>query len=125
MTGIPAMQDMRWSSFPVDSHHFPKLRLKFKQNLISLAGGMTRLPVTDPKVRTAHALQSCKALSVLSKKKDCGAFDTPHVTVQGVRCMCGFLSRFGFFSLVLHYEKCSTSSSVVLSLRQWQLSCTP
>lgn len=44
-------KDMRWSSFPVDSHHFPKLRLKFKQNLISLAGGMTRLPVTDPKAR--------------------------------------------------------------------------
>ncbi|DBA74585.1 TPA: hypothetical protein ACH3X2_009457 [Trebouxia sp. C0005] len=42
---------MRWSSFPVDSHQFPKLRLKFKQNLISLAGGMTRLPVTDPKAR--------------------------------------------------------------------------
>ena len=72
MTGIPAMQDMRWSSFPVDSHHFPKLRLKFKQNLISLAGGMTRLPVTDPKVRTAHALQSCKAFSVVKTKKTVG-----------------------------------------------------
>lgn len=42
---------LRWSSFPVDSHQFPKLRLKFKQNLISLAGGMTRLPVTNPKAR--------------------------------------------------------------------------
>ena len=43
------LQGLGWSSFPVDSHQFPKLRLKFKQNLISLAGGMTRLPVTDPK----------------------------------------------------------------------------
>ncbi len=71
MTGIPALQGMRWSSFPVDSHQFPKLRLKFKQNLISLAGGMTRLPVTDPKVRATHALQSCKTC-LLSKQKDCG-----------------------------------------------------
>ena len=65
MTGIPALQGLKWSSFPVDNHQFPKLRLKFKQNLISLAGGMTRLPVTDAKVRIAHALQSCKALIVV------------------------------------------------------------
>ncbi len=65
----PTLQGMRWSSFPVDSHQFPKLRLKFKQNLISLAGGMTRLPVTDPKVRTAHALQSCKALIAVKTKR--------------------------------------------------------
>lgn len=55
------MQGLRWSSFPVDAHQFPKLRLKFKQNLISLAGGMTRLPVTDPKVSSFtpfHAVRS-------------------------------------------------------------------
>lgn len=48
------LQGLRWSSFPVDSHQFPKLRLKFRQNLISLAGGMTRLPITDPKARPSH-----------------------------------------------------------------------
>ena len=30
---------------------FPKLRLKYKPNLISLAGGMERLPVTEPESR--------------------------------------------------------------------------
>ncbi|KAL3137311.1 hypothetical protein ABBQ32_006851 [Trebouxia sp. C0010 RCD-2024] len=49
---------LRWSSFPVHSHQFPKLRLKFKQNLISLAGGMTRLPVTDPTARAASLAPS-------------------------------------------------------------------
>lgn len=30
---------------------FPKLRLKAKPNLISLAGGMAQLPCTDPAMR--------------------------------------------------------------------------
>ena len=72
MTGIPGLQGMRWSSFPVDSPQFPNLSLKFKQTLIPLAGGMTRLPVTDPKVRTAHALQSCKALIAVKTKRPWG-----------------------------------------------------
>lgn len=47
------------------SHQFPKLRLKFKQNLISLAGGMTRLPVTDPKVASQQPLCSTHATARL------------------------------------------------------------
>jgi hypothetical protein len=30
---------------------FPKLRLKYRPNLISLAGGMQHLPITDPAMR--------------------------------------------------------------------------
>eukprot|EP00891_Asterochloris_glomerata_P000295 jgi/Astpho2/295/e_gw1.00010.86.1_t len=41
-------QGLRWNSEAVDSHQFPKLRLKFKPNLVQLSGGMTSLPITDP-----------------------------------------------------------------------------
>lgn len=30
---------------------YPKLRLKYKPNLISLAGGMEKMPITDPEAR--------------------------------------------------------------------------
>jgi len=53
-SGRPA-QGLRWSSQPVDWHQFPRLRLKFRPNLVSLAGGMTGLPVTDPEVRCWRA----------------------------------------------------------------------
>ena len=53
-SGRPA-QGLRWSSQPVDGHQFPRLRLKFRPNLVSLAGGMTGLPVTDPEVRCWRA----------------------------------------------------------------------
>ena len=36
---------------PAPDHMFPKLRLKYRPNLISLAGGMAALPVTDPAAR--------------------------------------------------------------------------
>jgi len=38
---------------PCDGHLFPKLRLKFKPCLVSLAGGHGALPVTDPAARAA------------------------------------------------------------------------
>ena len=38
---------------PRGEHLFPKLRLKFKPNLISLAGGTASLPITDPAARAA------------------------------------------------------------------------
>ena len=44
------LQGLRWNSEPVDSHQFPKLRLKFKPNLVQLSGGMASLPITDPQV---------------------------------------------------------------------------
>jgi hypothetical protein len=32
-------------------HQYPRLRLKYRPNLISLAGGMQALPITDPSAR--------------------------------------------------------------------------
>jgi predicted sulfurtransferase len=42
---------LKYSVDPVDTHMFPKLRLQYKPNLISLAGGMAGIPVTDPEAR--------------------------------------------------------------------------
>ena len=49
-TSARTLQGLQWNSEPVDSHQFPKLRLKFKPNLVQLSGGMTSLPITDPQV---------------------------------------------------------------------------
>ncbi len=40
-------KDLRFSVWPASGSMYPKLRLKYKPNLISLAGGMERLPVTE------------------------------------------------------------------------------
>lgn len=40
-----------YTVWKADDHMFPKLRLKYKPNLISLAGGMATVPVTDPNAR--------------------------------------------------------------------------
>ncbi|GLI62237.1 hypothetical protein VaNZ11_004832 [Volvox africanus] len=47
----PGFQDLRYTIWPAEGHAFPKLRLKYKPNLISLAGGMETMPVTDPAAR--------------------------------------------------------------------------
>ncbi|KAK9845288.1 hypothetical protein WJX81_002464 [Elliptochloris bilobata] len=47
----PGFEGLRWSSQDVDGHQFPRMRLQFKPNLVSLAGGMTSLPVTEPQAR--------------------------------------------------------------------------
>ena len=44
-------QDLRYSVWPASGQMFPKLRLKHKPNLISLAGGMEGLPITRPEAR--------------------------------------------------------------------------
>ncbi|KAF5839642.1 hypothetical protein DUNSADRAFT_301 [Dunaliella salina] len=44
-------QDLRFSVWPAEGPMFPKLRLKYKPNLISLAGGLADLPITDPEAR--------------------------------------------------------------------------
>lgn len=36
-----------------EEHLFPKLRLKIRPNLVSLAGGTRELPITDPEVKFA------------------------------------------------------------------------
>eukprot|EP00892_Ulva_mutabilis_P009719 jgi/Ulvmu1/7119/UM034_0025.1 len=43
----PEFKGVVWREYPVEKHMFPKLRLKFRPNLISLRGGMEDLPVTD------------------------------------------------------------------------------
>lgn len=47
----PLFKGLRYSVDVVEGHMFPKLRLKYKPNLISLAGGMESLPITDPSAR--------------------------------------------------------------------------
>jgi predicted sulfurtransferase len=42
---------LKYSVESVPEHMFPKLRLQYKPNLISLAGGMAGVPVTDPESR--------------------------------------------------------------------------
>lgn len=42
----PEFQGLRYSIWPASEHMFPKLRLKLKPNLISLAGGMQSMPIT-------------------------------------------------------------------------------
>lgn len=44
-------KDLRYSVWPAEGHMFPKLRLKYKPNLISLAGGLADLPITNPEAR--------------------------------------------------------------------------
>jgi hypothetical protein len=53
----PEFRGMRFSLWPASEHMFPKLRLKCKPNLISLAGGMTTLPITEPIGSRATPLQ--------------------------------------------------------------------
>ena len=43
--------DITYSVDMVEEHMFPKLRLQYKPNLISLAGGMAGVPVTNPEQR--------------------------------------------------------------------------
>ena len=42
---------MRYTVWPAEDHMFPKLRLKLKPSLISLAGGMEQFPITEPAAR--------------------------------------------------------------------------
>jgi predicted sulfurtransferase len=46
-----ALAGLRFSLEPADGHVHPRLRLKFRPNLVSLAGGMGDLPVADPAAR--------------------------------------------------------------------------
>ncbi|KAF8055836.1 STR8 [Scenedesmus sp. PABB004] len=48
---LPEFRGLFHTLWPAEGPAFPKLRLKVKPNLISLAGGMAALPVTDPAAR--------------------------------------------------------------------------
>ncbi|GAX76344.1 hypothetical protein CEUSTIGMA_g3790.t1 [Chlamydomonas eustigma] len=65
----PLFKDLRYSVWPANGPMFPKLRLKYKPNLISLAGGMKALPVTDPSSR-ATALQPSKWREMIAKAEE-------------------------------------------------------
>ncbi|KAL4457423.1 hypothetical protein ABPG75_012288 [Micractinium tetrahymenae] len=47
----PLFEGLFYTVWPADEHMYPKLRLKYKPNLISLAGGMQDLPITRPEAR--------------------------------------------------------------------------
>lgn len=51
----PEFKGLNWREYPVPKHMFPKLKLKFRPNLISLQGGMADLPVTGEPC-THHAV---------------------------------------------------------------------
>ena len=46
-----SVQGLFYTVWPVAEHMYPKLRLKYRPSLISLAGGMQSLPVTQPEAR--------------------------------------------------------------------------
>ena len=55
-TGCPAPgpalpQGLFYTVWPAEGHMYPRLRLKYRPNLISLAGGMQALPITQPEAR--------------------------------------------------------------------------
>lgn len=50
-TTQPLFKGLYYATFDAEGHMYPRLRLKYKPNLISLAGGMASVPVTDPSSR--------------------------------------------------------------------------
>ncbi|EFJ51382.1 hypothetical protein VOLCADRAFT_103426 [Volvox carteri f. nagariensis] len=67
----PGFQGLRYTLWPADGHAFPKLRLKHKPNLISLAGGMEGLPITDPAAR-ATPLEPSKWKEMIAQSQVIG-----------------------------------------------------
>ncbi|GLC36573.1 hypothetical protein PLESTM_000461600 [Pleodorina starrii] len=65
----PGFQGLFYTVWPADGHAFPKLRLKYKPNLISLAGGMEAMPITDPAAR-ATPLEPAKWKEMIAQAKD-------------------------------------------------------
>ncbi|KXZ46989.1 hypothetical protein GPECTOR_39g483 [Gonium pectorale] len=65
----PGFQDLRYTVWPSEGHAFPKLRLKFKPNLISLAGGMEVMPITEPAAR-ATPLEPCKWKEMIAQAQE-------------------------------------------------------
>lgn len=47
----PMFKGLFYTVWPVTEHMYPRLRLKYRPNLISLAGGMKELPITKPEAR--------------------------------------------------------------------------
>lgn len=54
----PHFDTLEYSVDPAETHMFPKLRLQYKANLISLSGGMQTVPVTNPEARATKVKPS-------------------------------------------------------------------
>lgn len=67
----PGFHGLRYSVWPANGHMYPRLRLQYKPNLISLAGGMEALPVTDPAAR-ATPLEPAQWKDMIARAKDEG-----------------------------------------------------
>ena len=50
------LQGLKWSVDPANGHQYPRLRLKYRDNLVQLAGGTRDLPVTDQKAGRLHKI---------------------------------------------------------------------
>lgn len=61
----PEFQGLTWRAYTVPRNMFPKLRLKYRPNLISLKGGMQDLPITG-----AHLLPYRTTFSPSSEFRD-------------------------------------------------------
>lgn len=62
-------QGLRFTVWPSPTGHaYPKLRLKYKPNLISMAGGCERMPVTDPSAR-ATPLEPAQWAEMIANQK--------------------------------------------------------
>ena len=67
-------QGLRYSVWPADGPMYPKLRLKHRPNLISLAGGMEKMPITDPSSRaTPLAPSDWKDMIAQAEVRECWA----------------------------------------------------
>lgn len=60
------LQGLRWTKAPAEAHMFPRLRLAARPHLVSLAGGTTHLPLTDPSARCADAGRLARLFQRLS-----------------------------------------------------------
>lgn len=54
-----AFVGLQWRSYEVSKNMFPKLRCKFKPNLISLQGGMEHLPVVGASMLPSRNTHFC------------------------------------------------------------------
>lgn len=65
----PGFETMRCVMDPVPFHMFPKLRLKFRKSLISMAGGTAQYRITDPTAR-ATPLEPAQWKAMIAEAKE-------------------------------------------------------
>lgn len=98
----PGFDGLHYTVWPAPDHSFPKLRLKYKPNLISLAGGMQSFRITDPAQRAtplepadwkrmiAEAKVRRAVMPALARGKGLGTGDDPDGHARSrVHAQCG------------------------------------